>query len=86
MPDINGHLEQIFNNFICISYYLVHFKEFIVVILCKQEGIRDFTNTKSYQLISLLNIIGKIMEVMLIAKISYMAITYNFLSKTQFRD
>lgn len=35
MPNINGHLEQIFNDFLSINYYPTYFKESIVVILCK---------------------------------------------------
>lgn len=35
MPDISGHLEQIFNDSFSISYYLVHFKKSIVIILRK---------------------------------------------------
>lgn len=48
MPDISGHLEQIFNDSLSIGYYPAHFKESIVVILRKQGGTRDFISPKSY--------------------------------------
>lgn len=86
MPKISNHLEQIFNDFFSIGYYLAYFKESIIVILHKQGGIRDFTNSKSYQLINLFNMVRKIMEIVLAARISYMAITHNLLLKTHFRD
>lgn len=35
MPDITGHLKQIFYNSIFIGYYLAHLKKSIIVILRK---------------------------------------------------
>ena len=84
MPVISGHLEQIFNDTFSIGYYPAHFKESIIIILRKQGGTRDFTSPKSYRPISLLNTVGKIMEAVLAARISYMATTHNLLSKTHF--
>lgn len=82
MLEISGHLEQFFNDFFSITYYLAHFKEFIIIIFYKQKNNKDFTSSKSYLPINLLNIIRKIMEVVLTAKISYITRTHNFLSKT----
>lgn len=75
MPEINSHLEQIFNDSLSIGYYPSHFKESIIIILRKEGGTRDYTNPKSYRPISLLNTVGKIMEAILAARISYMATT-----------
>ena len=81
MPEISGHLEQIFNDSLSIGYYPAHFNEPIIIILRKQGGTRDFTSPKSYRPISLLNAVGKIMEAVLAARISSMATTHNLLPK-----
>ena len=47
MPEISGHLEQIFNDSLSIGYYPAHFKESIIIILRKQGGTRDFCCGKS---------------------------------------
>ncbi len=84
MPEISSHLEQIYHNSLLINYYLVHFKEFIIIILHKNGSKKDFTSLKSYQLISLLNTVKKIIKIVLVAKICYMVITNNLLSKIYF--
>ncbi len=63
---------------------VAHFKEAIIIIPRKEGGNRDFTSPKNYGPISLLNTVGKIMEAVLAARISYMAITHNLLPKTHF--
>lgn len=85
IPRINNYLVYIFNNFLFIGYYPLHFKESIVVILHKYESTRDYINLKSYWPINLLIILKKIMEVVLIARISYMATTYHLLPKIYFK-
>lgn len=82
MLEINDYLAHIFNDSLSIYYYLLYFKEFVNVILCKLRNIRDYINSKSYQLISLRNILGKIIKVVLVTKISYLI---NFLPKMQFK-
>lgn len=84
MHNITGHLKHIINDFITMSYYSAHFEEFIIVILYKQGNTRDFISSKSYWLISLLNIVRKTIEAVLVTEINYMAIVYNFLSKMHF--
>ena len=84
IPEISDHLVHIFNDSLSIGYYPSHFKESIVVILRKQGGARDYTNPKSYRPISLLNTLGKIMEAVLAARISYMATTHHLLPETHF--
>ncbi len=70
MPEITGHLEQIFNDSLSIGYYPAHLRESVIVILRKLGGNRDYTNPKNYRLISFLNAIGKIMEAIIAARIS----------------
>ena len=84
MPEITGHLEQIFNDSLSIGYYPAHFRESVIVILRKLGGNRDYTNPKNYRPISLLNTIGKIMEAIIAARISYMATTHELLPTTHF--
>lgn len=82
---ISNHLEQIFINFFLINYYSAYFKEFIIIIFYKKRYNRNFINLKNYQFINLFNTIKKIIKVILIARINYLAIIYNFLSKTHFK-
>ena len=82
--EICSYLQQIFNDSLTLAYYPLHFKESIVVILRKHGGNRDYTSPKSYRSISLLNTIGKIMEAILVTRISYMATTHSLLPKTHF--
>ncbi len=84
MPEITGHLEQIFNDSLSISYYPAHFRKSVIVILRKLGGNRDYTNPKNDRHISLLNTIGKIMEAIIAARISYMATTHELLPTTHF--
>lgn len=86
MPDISGHLEQIFNDSLFIGNYKVYFEESIIVILYNQRDTRDFINPKSSRPINLLNIVGKIIEAVLVVRISYMASLHNLLPKTHFGD
>lgn len=41
---ICAYLKQIFNDFFLLGYYLLHFKEYIVIILRKEGDNRDYTN------------------------------------------
>ncbi len=79
MPEITGHLEQIFNDSLSIGYYPAHFREYVIIILRKLRGKRDYTNPKNYSPISLPNTIGKIMEAIITARISYMATTHGLI-------
>lgn len=71
IPKISDHLVHIFNNSLSIRYYYLHFKESIIIILRKQEGVRDHTNLKSYWPISLLNTYRKMIEVVLATRINF---------------
>ncbi len=81
IPQMSSHLDQIFNDSLSIGYYPAHFKKFIIIILRKERGNKDLISPKNYRPISLLNTVGKIMEAVLAARISYMATTHNFVSK-----
>lgn len=55
MPKISDHLVQIFHDSFSIGNYPAHFKESVIIIICKQKSERDYTSPKSYWPISLLN-------------------------------
>ncbi len=84
MPQISNRLEQIFNDSFLIGYYPAYFKKSIIIILRKEKCNRDFTSPKKHRPISFFNTAGKIIKVILVAKISYMATTHNLLPKTHF--
>ncbi len=84
MPGIIGHLEQIFNASLSISFYPTHFRECVIIILRKPGGNRNYTNPKQQRFITLLNTIGKIMKAIIAARISYMTTTYRLLPLTNF--
>lgn len=83
---ICSYLDYIFNDFLRSSHYFINFRKFIIVCLRKHEGNQDYTKLKNYQPISLLNILGKNIEVGLAIIISYMARKYNFLPKIYFKS
>ncbi len=84
MPEIIDHLEQIFNDSLSIGYYSAHFRESVIVILGKLGGNRDYTNPKNYRSISFLNTIGKMIEAIIAARISYIATTHELPPTTHF--
>ena len=84
MPEISDYLVHIFNYSLSIGYYPLHFKKSVIVILRKPGGARNYTSSKNYRPISLLNTLRKIMEAVLATKISYMATTHYLLPKTHF--
>ena len=86
MLAINDYLAHIFNIFLFIGYYPLHFNKLIVIIYCKLGGAKDYISQKSYWLISLLNILGNIIKLMLVTKIRYMTITRHLLLKTHFES
>lgn len=69
-----------------MGYCLAYFKKFIIVIFYNKKSTRDFICLKSYQLISLLNIVEKIIKAVIVVRISYMATTNKFLSKIHFEN
>lgn len=71
MPKVTGYLKQIFNNSLSIGYYLTHFRKFVIIIHFKLGGTKNYTNLKNCRLISLLNIIIKIIKTIIAARISY---------------
>lgn len=82
MLKIVNHLKRIFNNFLFFDYYSIHFQKFVIIILHKLRGNRDYINQKNYHSISLLNTLGKIIKTTIATRINYMIITYELLLTT----
>lgn len=78
---ICSYLEQIFNNLLKLDYYSKNFKRFIIIILHKQRRNQNYINPKNYWLI-----LSKIIKVILITKINYIATKYNLLLKPYFKN
>lgn len=81
---ISSYLKQIFNNLLILNDYLLDFKELAIVILCKYRKNQDYISSNSNWLITILNILGTIMEAILVTRVSYITIIYNILLKTHF--
>lgn len=75
------HLYRLFNSRLNLAYYPCHFKKSITIILQKPSGkeSRDYTFTKSYRPIALLNTLEKALESILATCISYLVETYGLL-------
>ncbi len=83
-PLIFQHLHKLFNNCVNLAYYSRHFKQSITIVLQKLFGEkpRDYTSTKTYQPIALLNTLGKALKSVLATRISYWVETYALLLDT----
>lgn len=72
------------NDSFILTYYTLHFKESIIIILYKHGGNKNYTNPKNNRPINLFNIIGKIMKTILATKINYMVTTHSLPPKIHF--
>ncbi|OCL00716.1 uncharacterized protein K441DRAFT_533029, partial [Cenococcum geophilum 1.58] len=64
-----------------VEYYLAHFRRSIIVALQKlKKG--DFRDPKMYRLIALLNIVGKVINKVLVKQILFIADAYSLLLRT----
>lgn len=73
------YLHYIFNVCLTLGFYPSHFKNSITIVLCKPAGKQDYTQTKSYKPIALLNIIGKLLKSIITQRLSYMTETHQLL-------
>ena len=74
-------LTQLFNYCLTVGYCLAHFRRSIIVVLQKlKKG--DFRDPKIYRPITLLNIVGKIIDKVLVKQLLYIADAYNLLLRT----
>ena len=71
-------LVVIFNTSLREGYYLVAWKEAIILVMRKPNK-ADYTSPKAYRPIALLNSIKKIFELVMARKISWLAEDYRLL-------
>ncbi|KAJ3560528.1 hypothetical protein NPX13_g9271 [Xylaria arbuscula] len=81
LPHIKFHLTRIFNHSLTLGHCPEHFRKSTTVVL-RKPGKDNYTVPKAYRPIALLNTIGKIMDVIIAKRISYMAETYQLLPNT----
>lgn len=77
------YLYVIFNACLSTGYCPTHFRSSITVVL-RKPGKPDYTITKAYRPIALLNTIGKALEFIIAKRISYLAETYGLLPPNHF--
>src|SRR5256885_6942499 len=71
-------LHVIYNACLDLGYCLKHFKDSITVVICKLEK-DDYTDAKSYRPITLLNTIGKVLDLVIAQRISNISKTHGLL-------
>ena len=81
---IASHLLRIFNVSLDESYCSTHFRNSVTIALRKSSK-KHYFIVAFYRSISLLNTISKIMKYILTKRISYLAKTYQLLSRTHMR-
>ena len=74
-------LTRLFNHCLTAGYCPTHFRRLITVALRKPKK-GDFKNPKIYRLIALLNIVGKIIDKVLIKQMLFIADAYSLLLRT----
>ena len=78
-------LNWIFNTNLTLKYCLKHFRKNIIISLRKSNKF-DYSILKVYRSIVFLNIMSKIMKIIMISRLSYVAKKHEFLSRSQFED
>src|SRR5438876_9337037 len=75
---IPNYFNQIYQELIQFGYHPKCWKTAIGVVL-RKSGVRDWSNPKSYRIISLLNCLGKTAEKIMAIRLAYLAETTNLL-------
>ena len=83
-PYLWGTITHFFMKLIELGYHPDRWKQAQIVVL-KKPGKPDYSAPGAYQLISLLNTLGKILEAVIARRLSFWAETYKLLPDTQFR-
>lgn len=69
------YLNQVFNQSIQLGYCLIYFRELDTIVL-RKLGKDDYIILKVYCPIVLLNTLGKIIDVIIVKRLSYIVETY----------
>jgi hypothetical protein len=67
---IAPHLTKIFNGSLRLGYCPPHFRQSTTIVL-RKPGKDDYTAPKTYRPIALLNTIGKVMDSIIVKRVSY---------------
>jgi hypothetical protein len=80
-PRIRTHLTRIFNQSIRLGYCPQHFRESTTVVI-RKPGKDNYTVSKAYRPIALLNTTGKIMDSIIAKRLNFLAETFKLLPET----
>jgi len=80
LPTIKHFLVNLFNECLRHGYCPSHFRSYTTVVI-RKPGKDDYTDPNAYRPIALLNTIGKVMEAILAARISYLVERHHLLPK-----
>ncbi len=75
---------SLFNACVTCRYYLKQFKKTQMIVLCKSKK-SDYTNSKTYWLIALLDIMSKALKLIMTKRLSNTTETHHMLSDAQIR-
>ena len=73
--DIIPHLIRLFNRSLELRYYLLLFRDGLTVVL-RKLGKETYKELKSYRPIALLNTLGKVIDIIIVRRIAYLAERY----------
>ncbi len=77
-------LTSLFNAYVAHRYYSKQFKKAQTIVLCKSKK-SDYTDSKTYQLIALLDIMSKALKLIMIKRLSNIAETHHMLPDAQMK-
>ena len=77
-------LMSLFNACVIYRYHLKQFKKAQMIVLCKLKK-NDYTDSKTYWFIALLNIMSKALKLIMIKRLSNITETHHLLSDAQMR-
>ena len=80
----NEQIRSLFERCLRDEMQSIHFKR-VATILLRKSNNRDYTNSKSYKSITLLNILSKTLKSIISERIRYVVKTYATLSNIQMR-
>ena len=77
-------LMSLFNAYVTHEYHLKQFKKAQTIVLYKSKK-SDYTDSKTYQLIALLDIMSKVLKLIMTKRLSNIAETHHMLSDAQMK-
>jgi len=84
LAELISILTNLFNVCVTYRYHSKQFKKAQTIVLCKSKK-SDYTDSKIYRLIALLNIMSKALKLIMTKRLSNIAKTHHMLSDAQMR-